>query len=251
MATDDRYPRPAAPMSEIAEPGAAPLASPRVEYPESDGQPMAESDLHREEMIDLITALADHLRDESDVYVAGNLFVYYEQGNPRAVVAPDVFVVRGVAKRKRKTYRLWEEGRAPCFVIEVSSESTRGEDLEGKMDKYALLGVEEYFLFDPLGEYLDPRLRGFRLIDGRYREMKPAGDGSLLSRALGLTLSAEGEHLRLRVTATAEPLLRVDEVRNGWRRAEERAASEAAARRQAEARLELLEKELARRADTR
>lgn len=149
------------------------------------------------------------------------------------MVAPDVFVVRGVAKRKRKTFRLWEEGCSPCFVIEVSSESTRDEDFEGKMGKYADLGVEEYFLFDPLGEYLDPPLQGYRLIDGRYREMKLAVDGSLLSRALGLTLAVEGEHLRLRVTATGESLWRVDEARSGWRegaaarrRAEERAASE-------------------------
>ena len=217
MTTDDRYPRQPVPASEIAEPGAAPLSLSWVEYPASDGQPMAESDIHRDEMIDLITALDDFLRDEPDAYVAGNLFIYYEQGNPRAVIAPDVFVVRGVAKRKRKTYRLWEEGPAPCFVIEVSSRSTRNEDLEGKMEKYADLGVEEYVLFDPLGEYLEPRLRGYRLIDGRYREMTPTGDGSLLSRALGLTLSVEGEHLRLRLTATGEPLLRVEEARSGRR----------------------------------
>ena len=265
MAIDDRYPRQPVPASELAEPGAAPLALPWVEYPESDDQPMAESDIHRDEMIDLITALQDFLRDEPDVYVAGNLFIYYEQGNPRSVVAPDVFVVRGVAKRKRKTYRLWEEGRAPCFVIEVSSASTRDEDLEGKMQKYADLGVEEYVLFDPLGEYLDPRLRGFRLIDHRYREIRPAGDGSLLSRTLGLTLSIEGQRLRLRVTATGEPLLRVEEARSGQREAEgraaseaaarrdaeDRAASEAAARRDAEQRLSALEAELARRSDPR
>ncbi len=251
MTTDDRYPRQPVPASEIAEPGAAPLALPWVEYPESDGQPMAESDIHRAEMIDLITALEDFLRDEPEAYVAGNLFLYYERGNPRAVVAPDVFVVRGVAKRQRKTYRLWEEGRAPCFVIEVSSESTRDEDLEGKMEKYAHLGVEEYILFDPLGEYLDPRLRGFRLIAGRYREMRPAADGSLLSRALGVTLSVEGEHLRLRVTATGEPLLRVEEARSGRREAEERAASESAARRKLEVRVKALEAELARRSDPR
>lgn len=97
------------------------------------------------------------MRDQPDVYVTGNLFFYYEQGNPRAVLAPDVFVTKGVPKRiekdgrsqKRLTYRLWEEGQVPCLVIEMTSESTRKEDT-WKKNQYARLGVEELFLFDPL-----------------------------------------------------------------------------------------------------
>src|SRR5438094_770635 len=92
-----------------------------VHYPESDGKPMAESDLHRKEMTRLIETLDDFFAAGADVYVSGNLLLYYEEGNPRASVAPDVFVVRGVPKRDRPIYKLWEEGAPPTVVIEVTS----------------------------------------------------------------------------------------------------------------------------------
>lgn len=181
-----------------------------IEYPESDGQPMAESDLHADEMIYLRFALREHFRHVPDVYVAGNLFIYFERGNPRAVVAPDSFVVKGVSKKSRKTYLLWEEGRVPCFVAEVTSDSTQGEDLASKKACYERLGVEEYFLFDPLGDYLAHRLQGFRLVNGRYERLLPRA-GALESRTTGVTLRAEGEHLRLIDTATGAPYLRPEE----------------------------------------
>ena len=71
------------------------LAPARVDYPSSDGQPMAETDHQRTPLTYAIDALRDHFRDRPDVYVSGNLFIYYQKGNPRAVVAPDVFVVLG------------------------------------------------------------------------------------------------------------------------------------------------------------
>lgn len=183
-----------------------------IVYPESDGQPMAESDLHRKEMTYLIDALTDHFRPAVDVYVAGNLFFYYKKGDPRAVVAPDLFVVKGVAKRDRKVYKLWEEHRSPCFVVEVTSDTTRDEDLSDKRTVYEQLGVKEYFLFDPLGDYLDPRLQGHRLMNGRYRPAPLEADGSLVSRTTGVTLQIEGEHLRLTETSSGKPLLRYAEV---------------------------------------
>jgi Uma2 family endonuclease len=210
-----------------------------VEYPESDGKPMAESDVHRKEMVDLITALDDHFDPVPDVYVAGNLFVYYEKGNRRAVVAPDVFVVKGVPKGNRRVYKLWEEGAAPCFVIEVTSNSTQDEDQRDKKDRYSRLGVEEYFLHDPLGDYLEPPLQGFRLVAGRYLPMETEPDGSFRSRTTGLTLRREGQSLRLIDPITGEPLLRVKE-------AQALARSERAARQAAEAELARLRRELER-----
>ncbi len=73
-----------------------PLAG-QIEYPETDGEPMAETDTHRDLMSDaLIQPLKEHFRNESNVYVSGNLLLYYEEGNPRASVAPDVFIVFGI-----------------------------------------------------------------------------------------------------------------------------------------------------------
>ena len=134
-----------------------------VEYPCSDGQPMAETPVHRRCMTYLIDALERHLRTgvRCPAYVSGNMFLYYEEGNPRAVVAPDVFVALGVPDRDRDTYLLWEESKGPDFVVEVSSRSTRREDQGRKREVYARLGVSEYFLYDPRAEYLNPPLRGF------------------------------------------------------------------------------------------
>ncbi|MEO6193000.1 MAG: Uma2 family endonuclease [Thermoanaerobaculia bacterium] len=178
-----------------------------IYYPESDGQPMAETDLHRDEMFDLIQALKRRYRGVPDVYVSGNLFFYYIKGDPRAVVAPDVFLVKGVEKRPRRTYKLWEEGRVPSLVIELTSDSTRDEDLSKKKVCYERLGVEEYFLHDPYQDYLDPALQGFRLTNDRYQRIEPETDGSLRSLATGLLLRIEGPRLRLVDTATGERIL--------------------------------------------
>ena len=178
-----------------------------IYYPESDGQPMAETDLHRDEMFDLIQALKRRYRGVPDVYVSGNLFFYYIKGDPRAVVAPDVFLVKGVEKRPRRTYKLWEEGRVPSLVIELTSDSTRDEDLSKKKVCYERLGVEEYFLHDPYQDYLDPTLQGFRLTNDRYQRIEPETDGSLRSLATGLLLRIEGPRLRLVDAATGERIL--------------------------------------------
>lgn len=176
-------------------------------YPESDGRPMAETDLHRDEMFDLIQALKRRYRDVPDVYVSGNLFFYYMKGDPRAVVAPDVSLVKGVEKRPRRTYKLWEEDRVPSLVIELTSDSTRDEDLSKKKVCYERLGVEEYFLHDPYQDYLDPALQGFRLTNDRYHRIEPETDGSLRSLATGLLLRIEGPRLRLVDAATRERIL--------------------------------------------
>src|SRR5437870_13773910 len=81
-----------------------------VYYPESDGQPMAETDLHWDETAELKWRLQAHYADVPDVYVASDLLIYFEEGNPRAAVAPDVFVVFGVPKGQRRIFKVWEEG---------------------------------------------------------------------------------------------------------------------------------------------
>lgn len=211
-----------------------------IYYPESDGQPMAESDLHRKEMIYLLDALEAHFRAVPDVYIAGNLLLYYVEGSPKHCVAPDVFVVKGIPKGNRSSYKLWKERAAPVFVIEVTSSSTRSEDLGDKKELYQRLGVEEYFLHDPLGDYLEPRLQGYRLLLGRYVPVVPeAADGSLVSSTLGLSLQPEDFGLRLVDPATGEVLRTHLESETGRTLAEERA-------RIAEARARAAEDETAR-----
>jgi len=210
-----------------------------VIYPETDGKPMAETDVHRKEMIALIETLADHFREAPDIYVSGNLLLYYEEGNPSASIAPDVFVVKGVSKEDRRIYKLWEEGKAPNVVIEVTSRGTRLEDQGTKRALYAWLGVKEYFLYDPLGEYLDPPLQGYRLGEREYDWIQPTGEGALYSEELELELRLEDGRLRLVDPGTGERLLTPAEAQEARRAAEARAA-------QAEAELERLRAELAR-----
>ncbi|HVG10785.1 MAG TPA: Uma2 family endonuclease [Thermoanaerobaculia bacterium] len=187
-------------------------------YPSSDGKPMAESDLHRKEMMYLIEALEGWYEDAPDVYVSGNLLLYYVRGDRNYVVAPDVFVVKGITKRNRDLYKLWEEGRGPAFVIEVTSDSTRDEDLGRKRSLYEQWGVEEYFLHDPDEDYLKPGLQGYRLVNGRYQKIVPEADGTLLSRTTGLRLRRDGNHLRLIDPATGTPLPGIEELREAvWR----------------------------------
>jgi Uma2 family endonuclease len=94
------------------------------------------------------------------------------------------------------------------MVIEVTSDSTKDEDLHTKKALYERLGVQEYFLHDPLGDYLSPRLQGFRLMAGRYKPMAPGKDGSLTSQSTGLLLRPETEGLRLIDAATGKLFLR-------------------------------------------
>ena len=139
-----------------------------IKYPESDGKPLAETEVHVLLMLDTIAILREFFRAVARVYVAGNMLLYYKKGNPHRSVAPDVFVVFGVGKQQRRTYKLWEEGAAPAFVLEFTSESTSAEDVAEKYELYEQLGVQEYFLFDPLEEYLEPSFQAFRLHRKRY-----------------------------------------------------------------------------------
>lgn len=168
-------------------------------YPSSDGKPMAETDQHAELMIYFKEALRHHYADRPDVYVSGNNFIYYEEGNPKARISPDCYVVFGAGMRLRNSFMTWREGNLlPAVVFEFTSRSTRREDTHTKRPLYeSALRVPEYFLFDPTGDYLRPRLQGFRLgAEGRYVALE-AADGRLHSEQLNLDLVPEGTTLRL------------------------------------------------------
>ena len=187
-----------------------------VHYPDSDGEPMGESFLHIDVATDARTVLLLHHADRADACVGGNNFVYYEEGNPRAVVVPDVFVVFGVPRRTdRRVFKVWEEGgRVPDFVLEVTSKKTRRNDEGEKKDLYERLGVTEYWQFDPTGDYLDPILKGRTLVDGRYRELGlERRDGGLcrFSEVLGLDLRLEAGRLRFFDPERGEYLLTPEE----------------------------------------
>lgn len=238
-----------------------PGTAPDPLYPDTDGEPMGETGIHVEVMIDLYTILKRYYRRREDVYVACDMFLYYEQGNPLACRAPDVMVSFGVmGNHHRRSFRLWEEKVVPTVVFEVTSEKTRRNDQVDKPRIYARIGVSEYFIFDPFGEYLEPRLQGFRLGAHGFQPIKLDADGRLTSQKLQMAVQTDDLSLRFTDLKTGKPIARADEladkaehakrearrVRRRLKGAEQLAEAE---RKRAEAerkRAEALEKELAR-----
>ena len=227
-----------------------------LKYPDSDGLPMAENEFQLRSILYANSALANYYRQRDDIYVVGNLLLYYEPsprpGVPGKSVSPDLMVVLGAPKHMRSSYLLWAEPKAPDFVLEVASESTYRSDLGDKRDIYETkIGVSEYWLYDPTGAHLKPPLQGFRLVEGRYEPMPTAerADGALTghSEVLGLELRLyPDDRFRFHDPASGQDLLSHDETDAAWQQ-------EAQARKEAESRLErtesrLQESEAARRA---
>jgi len=260
-------PQPSAPSADasVGPVADAPAATPppgAMDYPSSDGKPLAENDPQLHAILYAVGALRVYYGARPDVYVSGDLLVYYEEGNPRVSVAPDAFVVFGVEDRVRMNYKVWEEGKGPDFVLEVASPSTWREDVRRKPAIYASLGVREYFLFDPLGVHYTPRLRGYRWVAGEYERLTAVESIdrtlTLRSEVLDLDLRTQGEAIRFHDPATGETLLSYDEEHAARQeeaaarqaaelRAEREAAArreEAVARRTAEARVAELEARL-------
>lgn len=182
-----------------------------IDYPESDGKPMAETDIHRDIMVDLIYRLKARYEGR-DAYVSGNLLVYYVEGDPRTSLAPDCFVVFGVRPGNRRTYKTWEEGKFPAVVFEITSRKTKREDQVTKFEIYRdIWKVKELFLFDPTEDYLKPSLIGYRMSRGELKPIKPV-DGKIPSKELGITLERDGTRLLLREAATGEPVMTAAEA---------------------------------------
>ncbi|HJT30457.1 MAG TPA: Uma2 family endonuclease [Pirellulales bacterium] len=202
-----------------------PALGEEIDYPSGDSRPVGETPCHINNMVKLRDALDRYYADNPTFFAAANMFVYYVPGERLKHVSPDVFVVFGVPRDKpRKKYLVWEEGgRTPDLVIELTSASTRDEDVDDKMWLYRqMLSVREYILFDPYAEYLDPPLQRYRLEHGEYLPIEPVA-GRLPSQVLG-GLQFERDEGDLRI---------YDPVTNAWLPTEEelRLAAEDQARR--------------------
>ena len=216
------------------------MSAPTPFYPSSDGKPMAETDWHRKLLMELLQIIDHHFREYDDVYVSGDLLIYYKMGDNTKSVAPDVFVVRGVAKKQRGTYLTWEESHTPDFVLELASPSTVRHDLTAKKDLYAsILKVREYYIYDPLHQ-IQPHFIGFRLVDGVYQEIGFVNK-RLPSEVLNLELGEHDGTLRIYDPTIeqwlAPPEERAEQAEERAEQAEERAEQEVLARQHAEAEL--------------
>ena len=204
-------------------------AADEVFYPSSDGKPMAENMWQAEA---IMNAASDLKMVLPQALVAADILMYPEEGNRYNSIAPDVLVAFGLNTHKRMTYRVWEEGKPPDWVLEVASPSTEEEDRRRKRGRYAEMGVPEYWLFDPTGDvYTDgtPRLLGLKLMRTEYRPLASrlvAGERVIRSRVLGLDVLPDGELLRFRDPATG---LDIRHRCEDWAAVEREAAARAAA----------------------
>ncbi len=239
--------------------GAAAAPEPAgVEYPE--GHWIAQSVAHGEAVLQAATALRHHFWERQDVLVAMELVVYYQRDNNKVWLQPDVQVVFGVQRRNRSSFKVWEEGKAPDFVLEVASPSTAEKDARHKAQEYARIGVREYWRLDPDGSMMETSLEGWAANGGKYSPVQPVassdGGWQLQSRVLGLELRSQRQDgatvLMFRDPRTGEEFDGALEEPERRRRAAEdrasaeakRASAEAKLRRAAEERVQALEKQL-------
>ena len=161
-----------------------------IEYPERSW--IAQSVSHGDAVAQAKLALRSHFQERPDVLVAMELAVYYRRGNDQVWLQPDVQVVFGVSPEDRPSYKIWEEGKAPDFVLEVASPSTAERDAEYKAQEYAEIGVREYWRLDPQGTLMPTPLEGYEAGERKYAPVRPVAstDGGrwLRSGVLGLEL---------------------------------------------------------------
>ena len=178
------------------------------DLPSGDGLPMPDGSVQWLVLSHTYHAFEHHFRHRPDVFVGCDGLLHGERapdarGRMRPLsLAPDVMVAFGVERRARDSYVIWQEGGPPAFVLEVASPSTWRRDRDVKPGLYASMGVREYFLYDPVGGRLAPRLQGNVLEGGVYRAL-PAGRmesgvSGVWSEVLGLWAFLTGEDGELR-----------------------------------------------------
>ncbi len=196
-------------------------------YPSGDGEPVAETYDHFYVLAIVLEVLRQFLADRQAT-VLGNQFLYYAQGFPRLRIAPDVMVIFDVAPGGRDNYKIWDEGQVPAVIFEMTSEGTRQQDEGFKKTLYEQLGVQEYWQFDPKGEWIPEQLRGYRL---RGEVYEPITDAQ--SQPLQLRLAVDGKLIAFYRLDTGTKLLIPDELATAL-------TQQTAARQQAEERAERL-----------
>jgi Uma2 family endonuclease len=189
---------------------ASPQRKSQLTYPGCDGYPRSEFDLNRLLMDYTEFVIKTRCADQPTGYVSANLFIYYEKGNPRKRVSPDVFYVKQAPKGLRERYLIWEEGFVPDVAFEYVAESSWRMDPVEKRAIYEHIGIPEYYVYDPRHRWLKPPLWAYRLENGKYVETK-VESGEYVSPVLGLRMKVEAEWLRFYDATTGERCLTAEE----------------------------------------
>jgi Uma2 family endonuclease len=201
-------------------------------YPSEDGEPLAETSVHADAIIATVAVLRNYLAEkfaERSPVVLADQFLYYAQGFPRLRVAPDVMVIFDIPQQPYDNYKIWETGQIPRVIFEITSASTQAHDQAKKRELYEGIGVLEYWLFDPKGEWIPEKLRGYRRQSNLPKNEEESlvyeaiADG--LSQVLELRLEVEGSLINFYRQDNGEKLLIPSELFTAWQEEIQRAES--------------------------
>jgi Uma2 family endonuclease len=231
-----------------------------VEYPESDGKPMADNTKQARWIVILFDNLLALFAEVADVFIAADILWYPVEGEPDIRIAPDVLVAFGRPKGDRGSYKQWEEGGiAPQVVFEILSPGNDPFEMGDKLDFYDRYGVEEYYLYDPdrnrlavyrrqgevlrrvypVENFMSPRLKvRFRLTAPEMTVFRPDGRPFVMFDQL------EAERVRVE-EARRQAVERAEQADKRAEQADKRAEQAEEGRRQAEAEVERLRRLLA------
>ena len=196
------------------------LKTSELVYPSADGEPVAETYDHLYAILTTLAVLKQYLADRRATVLA-NQFLYYAQGFPKVRVAPDVMVIFDVEPGGRDNYKIWEEGQVPKVIFEMTSPGTQLEDKITKKDLYEGIEVQEYWLFDPKGEWIPEKLRGYKLGVEGYQLIADSR-----SKVLQLRLEIEGKLIGFYREDNGEKLLMLDELASALKAERQRAEAE-------------------------
>ena len=156
---------------------------------------MGEGRPHKKAKTRALDMLGLHFRAMGRVvYLAEEMSVVYP-GEP--VFTPDLLAVDGVEEPEDDERMAWvvaDEGRGLDLVIEVLHTGDRNKDLVANVERYARLGIPEYFVYDRARQ----QILGYRLVaagGARYQRIVPQS-GRYTSSMLGLDLALQGGKLR-------------------------------------------------------
>lgn len=194
------------------------LETSELAYPSAGGEPVAETDDHLDAILTTLAVLKKYLADRRATVLA-NEFLYYARGLPRLHITPDVMVIFDVEPGKIDTCKIWEECPVPKVIFEITSPATKWEDENQKKDLYEKLEVQEYWLFDPKGEWITEKLQGYRLRGDNYELITDSR-----SEVLQLRLEKEGTLIGFYREDNGEKILINDELASALKAERQRVA---------------------------
>jgi Uma2 family endonuclease len=211
-----------------------PDASAKIDYPDSDGQPIADNTKQFRWIVVIKENLELLYVADPQVFVAGDLQWYSVEGDNTIRQAPDAMVVVGRPKGDRGSYRQWQEDNlAPQVVFEILSPGNRVGEMLRKLGFYDRHGVEEYYIYDSdtleltgllrgeqglevieaINGWVSPRLQiRFQIIDQGLEIYRPDGQRFLTYSELGLKLEQERSRVQVLESKLRELGVNPDEI---------------------------------------